>query len=238
MMSKIVNFSIDGEQCMAERGQYILDAARANNVYIPTLCNLPGVKPRGSCRICNVKVNGKLMTSCTTPVAEGMEIENNTEELTDLRKAIVELLFVEGNHYCPFCEKSGNCELQALAYRFNMAVPRYPYQFPDRDVESAGHNLLKDHNRCILCKRCIRAVKNEDGRNIFAFKRRGHRVVINVDPKLSGHMTDELAQRSMDICPVGALIKKEHGFVVPIGKRTYDQKPIGYEYDTTKSINL
>ncbi len=237
-MSKIVNFSIDGKNCTTERGQYILEAAKANNIYIPTLCNLPGVKPRGSCRICNVKVNGKLMTSCTTPVAEGMQIENNTEELSDLRKAIIELLFVEGNHYCPFCEKSGNCELQALAYRFNMMVPRYPYQFPDRDIEAVGNNLIKDHNRCILCKRCIRAVKNEDGRSIFAFKKRGHKVVINVDIKLAGHLSDDLAQKSMDICPVGALIKKEQGFTIPIGKRTYDQKPIGYEYDVTKSINF
>lgn len=237
-MSKIVNFSIDGKTCMAERGQYILDAAKANNIYIPTLCNLPGLKPRGSCRICNVKVNGKLMTSCTTPVAEGMQVENDTEELTDLRKAIIELLFVEGNHYCPFCEKSGSCELQALAYRYQMMVPRYPYQFPDRNIEAAGSNLIKDHNRCILCKRCIRAIKTEDGHNVFAFKRRGHKVIINVDTKSSGSLNDELAQKSMDICPVGALIKKEQGFIVPIGKRTYDHNPIGFEYDVTKSVNF
>jgi [NiFe] hydrogenase diaphorase moiety small subunit len=237
-MSKVVNFSIDGKNCMAEKGQYILDAARANNIYIPTLCNLPGIKPRGSCRICNVKVNGKLMTSCTTPVAEGMQVENNTAELLDLRKAIVELLFVEGNHYCPFCEKSGNCELQALAYRFNIMAPRYPYQFPDRDIESSSNNLIKDHNRCILCKRCIRAIKDENGHNIFAFKRRGHKVVINVDSKISDSLNDELAQKAMDICPVGALIKKEQGFNIPIGKRTYDLQPIGHEFDVTNSETL
>jgi [NiFe] hydrogenase diaphorase moiety small subunit len=237
-MTKVINFSIDGTNCIAEKGQYILDAAKANNIYIPTLCNLPGIKPRGSCRICNVKVNGKLMTSCTTPVSEGMQVENNTDELLDLRKAIVELLFVEGNHYCPFCEKSGNCELQALAYRFKIMVPRYPYQFPDRDIEASSKNLIKDHNRCILCKRCIRAVRDENGHNIFAFKRRGYKVVINVDSKISGSLNDELAQKAMDICPVGALIKKEQGFNIPIGKRTYDNQPIGHEFDTTNSTNF
>ncbi len=237
-MTKIVNFSIDGVPCMAERGQYILDAAKANNIYIPTLCNLPGIKPRGSCRICNVKVNGKFMTACTTPVAVGMQIENDTEEIKDLRKSIIELLFVEGNHYCPFCEKSGNCDLQALGYRYHMMVPRFPYQFPDREIEATGGNLLKDHNRCILCKRCIRSIKNEDGRSIFAFKRRGHKVIINVDTKLSKSMNDELAQKAMDICPVGALIKKEQGFIVPIGQRTFDREPIGHEFDKSKSATL
>ena len=237
-MSKLINFSIDGKSCTAERGNYILDAARKNNIYIPTLCNLPEIKPRGSCRICNVKVNGKLMTACTTPVAEGMQIENNSEELSDLRKSIIELLFVEGNHYCPFCEKSGNCELQALAYRFNIMVPRYPYQFPDRDIEASGKNLIKDHNRCILCKRCIRAIRDEEGHNIFAFKRRGHKVQINVDSKIADSLSEETAQRAMDVCPVGALIKKEQGFSIPIGKRAYDRQPIGHEFDMTNTATL
>jgi [NiFe] hydrogenase diaphorase moiety small subunit len=234
-MSKYIKIIIDGKECNVEKGQYILEAAKSNRIYIPTLCNLPGIKPRGSCRMCNVKVNGKLMTACTTPVGEGMQIENSTEELIDLRKSIIELLLVEGNHYCPFCEKSGNCDLQALAYRYHVMAPRYPYQFPDRDIEASGNNLIKDHNRCILCKRCIRVIKDEEGHSIFAFKRRGHKVGINVDTKLSSKMSDELAQKAMDICPVGALIKKEQGFNIPIGKRTYDQKPIGHEYDISES---
>ncbi len=237
-MAKIIEIKIDGETCMAESGQYILEAARANKIYIPTLCNLPGVKPRGSCRVCNVKVNGKLMTACTTPVAEGMEIENDTEEIQELRKSIVELLFVEGNHFCPFCEVSGNCELQALAYRFSIMAPRFPYRFPKRDIEASYGNLVKDHDRCILCKRCIRAVKNEDGHSIFAFKRRGDKVVINVDPRLSKDMNEELAQKAQDVCPVGALLKKGEAYKIPMGKREYDKKPIGHEFDKSKSANL
>jgi len=233
-MNKIIKFSIDGQECIGEKGQYVLEAALANGIYIPSLCNIAGLKPRGACRICNVKVNGKFMTACTTPITEGMEVENKIPEIDNLRKAIVEMLFVEGNHLCPACEKSGECDLQALGYRFGMMVPRFPYQFPDRDLEASHPKLVKDHNRCILCKRCIRAIKDEKGRTIFAFKKRGHKVVINIDTELSSSMSDEQATEAMQICPVGAILKKETGFKTPIGKRKYDQHPIGYHYEHKK----
>ena len=230
-MNDIVNIKIDGVDYQAEKGQYIIEAAKENKIYIPSLCNIPGVKPRGSCRICTIHVNGRKMTACTTPVAEGMDIETTSPELEDLRTSIVELLFVEGNHFCPTCERSGNCELQALGYRFKMLAPRFPYQFPKREIDASHPKLIKDHNRCILCKRCIRAVKDEKGRSIFAFKRRGHEVLINIDSRLAEKITDEMAQEAMNICPVGAIIKKEKGFETPIGERKYDKKPIGYDVE-------
>lgn len=230
-MNQIVNITIDGIECIAAKGQYIIDAAKENGIFIPSLCNYPGVKPRGSCRICTVKVNGRLMTACTTPVADKMEIENNSEELNDLRKAIIELLFIEGNHFCPSCEKSGNCELQALAYRFNMMVPRFPYNFPLREVDATNPKLIKDQNRCILCKRCIRAIHDNRGRSIFAYKRRGQRVEIGIDPKIGKDLSDELAIKATDVCPVGALLLREKGFDVPIGERKYDKQPIGSDIE-------
>ncbi len=234
-MSNKVNFTIDGVACTAEKGSYIVDAARENNIYIPTLCNIEGLKPRGACRICTVKINGRLMTSCTTPVTEGMEIEHNTPEIQEIRKSIIELLFVEGNHFCPSCEKSGSCDMQALAYRYNMMAPRFPFQFPLREVEANSPKLVKDHNRCILCKRCIRAIKDENGRSYFAFKDRGHKVEINLDPELASKMDDATAQKAMDICPVGALLVKEKGYNVPIGQRKYDNTPIGSDIEKNKS---
>jgi [NiFe] hydrogenase diaphorase moiety small subunit len=231
-MSNLVEFIIDGKECMAEKGQYILHAARENNIYIPTLCNLDGIKPRGSCRMCNVKVNGRLMTACTTPISEGMIIENDTEEINELRTAILEILFAEGNHFCPACERSGNCELQALAYRYKMMAPRFPYQFPRRDIEASNPKLIKDHDRCILCKRCIRAVKDEQGRSMFAFNRRGYKVVINIDTNIAKNMTDEMARYAAEVCPVGAILQREQGYRVPIGKRKYDNERIGNEYDS------
>lgn len=237
-MSQFVKFSIDGAECMAARGQYIVDAAKENGVFIPTLCNYPGVKPKGSCRVCTIKVNGKLMTACTTPVAEGMNIENEIPEIRDLRKAMIELLFVEGNHFCPACEKSGNCELQALAYRFRMLVPRFPFQFPLKDVDASHPRIIKDHNRCILCKRCIRVITDETGKSIFAYRMRSSKVEVVVDPKLGKQLTEELAQKAMDVCPVGSILVKEKGFQTPIGERKYDHLPIGSDIENLTSTQI
>lgn len=231
-MSEIINLKINGKDCMAQAGDYLVEAARKNGIYIPTLCNMEGVKPRGSCRICTVLVNGKKMTACTTTVAEGMNVETENEELKDLRKAIIEILFVEGNHFCPACERSGRCELQALAYRFQVLVPRFPFQFPVRGIEANHPKLVKDHNRCILCKRCIRAIKDDKGRSLFAFRRRGYNVEITIDTKLGKDMDDATALRAMEVCPVGAILRKEKGFDVPIGKRQYDTQAIGSEVES------
>ena len=234
-MSESIKISIDGVQCIAKRGQYIIEAAKANNIYIPTLCNYAGLKPRGGCRICNVKISGRMLTACTTPVAPDMVIENNTDEINDLRRSIIELLFVEGNHYCPFCEKSGNCELQALAYRFKITVPRFPYQFQKKEIIASDSKLIKEQNRCIQCKRCIRGIKDKKGRNLFTLKRRGYRGEVVMDLKLAAGISDDLAQKAMDICPVGSIIRKEVGYAVPIGERKFDKNPIGSEIEMSKS---
>ena len=230
-MEKIVKFTIDGRECIAERGQSILSAAKEEGIYIPTLCYYPGDMPRGGCRICTVIVNGRFMNACTTPIANAMVIENDTRKINELRKSIVELLFVEGNHFCPSCEKSGNCELQALAYRFKIMAPRFPYQFPMRKVYASLPKIIKEQNRCILCKRCIRTIKDKKGRSIFAYRRRSTEAEVIVDNKLGRQLTDELAQKAMEVCPVGSIIYKGKGFSVPIGKRKYDEKPIGSEID-------
>ncbi|MEA3478896.1 MAG: 2Fe-2S iron-sulfur cluster-binding protein, partial [Bacteroidota bacterium] len=167
-----IKFVIDGKDCYAEPGQSIIEAAKANGVYIPSLCHVDGVKPAGSCRVCNVKVNGRNLTACTTPVAEGMIVENDVPDLNELRKAIIEVLFVSGNHFCPSCEKSGNCELQALGYRFQMMVPRFPYEFPIKGVDASAALIYHDRNRCVMCKRCIRTI-TKDGKNVFAYHSRG-----------------------------------------------------------------
>ncbi len=86
-MSKTIKFNIDGKECQSEEGKYLVDAAKENGVYIPTLCNYEGLKPKGSCRICTVKINGRFTTACTSPVHDGMNIENHTEELNEMRKS-------------------------------------------------------------------------------------------------------------------------------------------------------
>ncbi len=224
-------FEIDGKDCYAEEGQSIIDAAKANGVFIPSLCHVEGVKPAGSCRICNVKVNGRVMTACATPAAEGMVVENDIPELNEMRQTIVEVLFVSGNHFCPSCEKSGNCELQALAYRYQMLVPRFPYEFPIKGVDASADHIFHDRNRCIMCKRCIRTV-TKDGKNVFAFNGRGgEHLHVVMDEKLASMLTGQEAQEAMDICPVGAILKKEQGYIIPIGERKFDKLPIGSDIE-------
>ncbi len=170
-MNNKIKFKIDGKEIITESGKTVVEAARDNGVYIPTLCNFPGVPPKGSCRMCTIKINNRFMTSCTTPAAAGMEIENDTPEINELRKSIIELLFVSGNHFCPSCEKSGNCELQALAYRYQMMVPRYPFSFPQKEVDASSPKIIKDQNRCVLCQRCMKTIKTDNGERYFSFSR-------------------------------------------------------------------
>jgi [NiFe] hydrogenase diaphorase moiety small subunit len=222
-----LRFTVDGRECFGLPGQTILEAALDNGIYIPSLCRMEGLPPAGSCRICTVRVAGRYMPACTQPVGEGMIIENKAADLEDMRKTMIEMLFVEGNHMCPTCEKSGNCQLQALAYRYQMLVPRFPYQFPLRKVEPTGPRLLVDHNRCIKCQHCVGAIKSKDGKNIFSGIHRSKRKTIAADPDLVRKISDADAKRAMDSCPVGAILKKEIGFAIPIGKRKYDTMPIG-----------
>ncbi|MBE9492710.1 MAG: (2Fe-2S)-binding protein [Bacteroidetes bacterium] len=226
-----IKFVIDDKVCYAEPGQTILEAAKSNGVYIPSLCYIEGVKPSGSCRICNVRVNNQNLIACTTPVAEGMIIDNNIPELNELRKAIVEMLFVSGNHFCPGCEKSGNCELQALAYRFQMMVPRFPYEFPEKGVNATSKYIFHDRNRCIMCKRCIGKVM-KDEKHVFAYNSRGgEHLHVVMDEELASQLTEKEATEAMDICPVGAILKKERGYYSPIGHRKYDKEPIGSDIE-------
>lgn len=230
-MSNKICLKIDGKEICTSGKKTIVEVAAENGIYIPVLCNYKGLTPCASCRVCTVKLNGRYATSCSTPIADGMEIESETPEIQDIRKSIIELLFVEGNHYCPTCEMSGNCELQALAYRLKMFVPRFTYDFPVRKVDGSNPKLIIDHNRCIRCKRCIRGIKDENGLSYFAFANRGNKIEVEMDPILGPKISDELAAKAMDICPVGAILVKEIGFSTPIGERKYDKKPIGHEIE-------
>jgi len=201
-------------------------------VYIPRLCHKPGLEPWGACRVCTVSGNGRPCTACTQPVGEGMIIENETDELLQYRRALIEMLFVEGNHFCMFCEKSGNCELQALGYRFGITAPTFPYQFPKRDVDASHPDILIDHNRCILCARCVRASRDLDDKHVFDFVLRGphKRLAVNSEARLKDTNVDK-TDEALDACPVGALLRKRVGFQVPVGERKYDTVPIGTDIE-------
>ena len=237
-MNDAVSIIIDSKEIKGRRGQTIMAAADEADIYIPRLCAKEGLEPYGACRVCTVIVNGRPQAACTTPIAEGMIIENDTEKVLNYRRSIIEMLFVEGNHFCMFCEKSGDCELQALAYRFGIMAPRYPYMFPKREVDSTHPDVLLERHRCVLCARCIRASRDVDEKNVFGFIGRGTHKKIGVNSATDLADTDiDLKDKAVEICPVGTIVKKRTGYAVPIGKRTYDHKPIGSEIEARKNTS-
>lgn len=220
--------TIDGQEVPFTPGQTIIEAATAASVYIPHLCHNPEFKPHGSCKLCTVQVNGRSCSACTMPAAEGQQILNNTKELNDTRRSLTQMLFVEGNHFCPGCEKTGNCQLQAVGYYVGMLDTHFPHFFPKRNVDASHPDVLLDLDRCILCELCVRASRDMDGKSIFGIAGRGMQshLVVNSD---TGKLADthlSLTDKAAHVCPVGAIIVKRTAYLSPIGERVYDQEDI------------
>ncbi len=227
-MSEKKAFSMDGRPVPFSVGQTIIEAARAAGVYIPHLCWDKEFSAHGSCKLCVVKANGRNVSSCTTLAREGMEVENNNPELNGRRVALLQMIFVEGNHFCPGCEKSGDCKLQALAYQLDIPNPHFAHFWPNRAVDASHKDVFIDFNRCIFCELCVRASRDVDGKNVFSLSGRGaekHLVVNSPSGKL-GDTDFELTDRGASVCPVGAILPKRVGFAKPIGERLYDKRPI------------
>jgi [NiFe] hydrogenase diaphorase moiety small subunit len=224
-----IKFTQDGREIIGRSGQTILKAAETAGVYIPRLCAHRDLVPRGSCRVCSVRVNGRIQAACVQTISDGMVVENDTAEIREFRRAIVDMLFVEGNHYCMFCEKSGLCELQALAYRFGITAPQFPFLNPNRTIDLSHPDVYLDHNRCIQCGRCVRVSQQLDNKNIFQFVGRGHRKRLQVNGEALAATSLEVTDQVTAACPVGALMKKRVGYAIPLGQRPFDRKPIGVE---------
>jgi [NiFe] hydrogenase diaphorase moiety small subunit len=236
MNDRKILFTIDGRKIEARAGQTILEAAAEAGVYVPRLCWMKELSPAGACRVCTVRVNGRPLSACTQPAAPGMIVENDSEELHRLRRDLIDMIFVEGNHFCMFCEKSGACELQALAYRFGITAPKYPFMFPRRELDASHPEILIDRNRCILCGRCVRASQQLDGKHVFGFVGRGGDRQIAVNAEAGLGETDAAANdRAVDACPTGALLHKRTGYAIPVGRREFDHHPIGSDIDSPNS---
>jgi [NiFe] hydrogenase diaphorase moiety small subunit len=221
-------FTLDGKTIPFEEGETIMEAAAAAGVYIPHLCHHPEFKPHGSCKLCTVNIGGRLGAACTNRAAEGMKVESETAALNADRLALTQMLFVEGNHVCPSCEKSGNCQLQAVAYHLGMLTPHFTHFYPARDIDASHPDVLLERNRCILCELCVRASRDVDGKNVFGIGGRGIRARLIVN-SASGRLADtdiSVRDRAAEVCPTGAIILKRHGFTVPIGRRLYDHHDI------------
>lgn len=237
MSEQKVTIIIDGKEIEAVEGQTILQAADAAGIYIPRLCAHKDLLPGGHCRVCTVKINGRPGSSCTFPVSEGLVVENDTEEINGMRKSIIEMLFVEGNHFCPSCEASGDCELQALGYRLGMINPEYPYLQRERELDASHDDVFVDRNRCVLCSRCIRASAQLDGKRVFGFEGRGidKRIAVNAETGL-GDTNLSADDRAATICPTGCLRIKGQGPSIPVGTRPYDKQPIGHEIEEKQTV--
>jgi len=225
---KTASFQLDGATVPFEPGQTVIQAALAAGHYIPHLCYHPEFKPHGSCRVCTVEVDGRTVASCTLQAQDGMEVLSQSDRLRKEHQTLVQMLFVEGNHFCPSCEQSGNCRLQAVAYDLDIMSAELDHLFPNRPVDASHPEILLEFNRCILCELCVRASAEVDGKNVFALSGRGitKHLIVNAE---SGRLADTdiaVTDKAMEVCPVGVILRKGVGFRVPIGERRFDQRPI------------
>lgn len=227
-MSQNIIIKIDGKEVEAREGEPIIDVAARLGLYIPRLCHYDGMGScLGTCRVCTIKWKRHPVAACTLKAEAGMDLRVDEDELNDIRKGIVELLFVEGNHFCPGCEKSGDCQLQALAYRLRMHVSRFHYRFTAFARNQVTKKLMLDQNRCILCKRCTHKFKDQDAHEVFYFSGKGTKLRIEMDVARANALDDSKVDEVVSLCPVGAILKRGKGFDRPYGQRSYDHEAIG-----------
>ena len=209
---KVKTLKINGLDVSGTDEQTILEVARENDISIPTLCTLEGLSNIGACRICLVEVEGarRLLPACSTLIDEGMVVRTKTPEIIEYRRKLVELLFAEKNHYCAVCVSNGHCELQTLAQDLGVDHIRYPYVYPDLDVDATHKDFGADHNRCVLCQRCVRVCDELEGAHTWDMMDRGEdtRVVTDMHQNWGDSETCTECGKCVQVCPTGALFKK------------------------------
>ncbi len=210
-----VNITINGKQITAQAGQTVLQAAQGAGIDIPVLCQHPAISTWGACRICLVEIAKQrgLQPACTFPISEGMEVWTESEKVVKIRKFVLELLFSERNHYCMFCEMSGDCELQNLAYRYGLDHWIYPRPYEKLGVDASRKYFIMDHNRCVLCRRCVRACAEIAASHTLGIRERGARSMIMADHDVPfGASTCVECGSCLQVCPTGALIDRRSSY--------------------------
>jgi len=209
---KVKTLTIDGVEVGAREDQTILEVAREHGIDIPTLCWLGGLSNVGACRICLVEVKGvnKLLPACVTRIQENMEVTVHSERLARYRRQILELLFAERNHVCSVCVSNGHCELQDMAVKLGMTHVHYPYQYPKLPVDASHERFVVDHNRCILCTRCVRVCDEIEGAHTWDVMARGAdcRVITDLNGRWGDSESCTGCGKCVQVCPTGALSEK------------------------------
>ncbi len=202
---------IDGKEIALEGGKTVLQIARENGIYIPSLCYHPKLGPASMCRVCVVEVEGvrALQPACSLIPLEGTKIQTASARVIEARKMVVNLLLANGNHNCLSCEVNGDCELQDAAYHLGIEVPAFVVeQWEDRDDSAAF--IMRDPNKCIQCGRCIEGCNRLVVNEVLDFGFRGGHTKVICDADLPmGQSTCVQCGECVQLCPVGALIEKK-----------------------------
>jgi bidirectional [NiFe] hydrogenase diaphorase subunit len=210
--TRVLTFKIDGRDVSSREDETILAVARQNGVDIPTLCHLDGLSERGACRLCVVEVSGspRLQPACVTLPRQDMDVTTDSERIRDYRRKILELIFSERNHVCSVCVSNGHCDLQSLAVSLGMTHVRYAYLYPRYSIDASHPRFSVDHNRCVLCLRCLRVCDEVEGAHTWDVMGRGiaSKVITDLNQPWGTSETCTGCGKCVQVCPTGALSEK------------------------------
>ena len=212
MEQNLINLSIDGKEIQVPQGTTILEAARKAGIDIPTLCFLKEINEVGDCRMCIVEVEGRrgFTTSCITKAEEGMVVHTNTKELQESRKVVLDLILSNHKIDCLTCVRSGNCELQELARRFNVTKIEFEGEMQKHTIDDLSPSIVRDANKCILCRRCVAACKKVQEIGAIDCINRGFESCISTTGEKSlNDVNCTFCGQCIEACPTGALHEKQ-----------------------------